>query len=94
MWAVKPKLAILISCAALLCVVGYLAYVGTAVTPEFEEVFRGLPGGIDGLPLPTRALLVASKWCAHWWWTCAIPVAALLCAVARTRRTPKRAPGR
>ena len=83
------RVALLVSIVAILAAVGFLAWMGTNVTPKFEEVFRGLPGGTNDLPVTTRMMLGVSNWCAHWWWVCALAAAAGLWLLRRAFATSR-----
>ena len=52
----------------LLVLAGILLFCVAKVVPQFEEGFRGLPGGIEGLPAATRVMMYLSAWLVDWWW--------------------------
>ena len=66
---------------------GLLLFIMTRVVPKFEEVFRGLSGGTEGLPGITRFMMQLSKWLVEYWWAILGGlVALLLFERARTRK--------
>jgi type IV pilus assembly protein PilC len=54
--------------AVLVVIVLILLFIMTKVVPKFEEVFRGLPGGEEGLPAITKFMMSLSSWLVQWWW--------------------------
>jgi len=54
--------------AVLVVIVLILLFIMTKVVPKFEEVFKGLPGGAEGLPAITKFMMSMSKWLVNWWW--------------------------
>ncbi|MEM8883979.1 MAG: type II secretion system F family protein [Planctomycetota bacterium] len=54
--------------AVLIVIVLILLFIMTNVVPKFEEVFKGLPGGEEGLPAITQFMMDLSKWLVAWWW--------------------------
>ena len=56
----------------------FLAWHGTAETAKHEELFRGLPGGMEGMPGFTLFFLHLTGWFARWWWLCLIALAGIL----------------
>jgi type IV pilus assembly protein PilC len=54
--------------AVLIVIVAILLFIMTNVVPKFEEVFKGLPGGQEGLPGITKVMMSISQWLVRWWW--------------------------
>ncbi len=64
----KVKGAMMYPIAVMVVIVAILLFIMTSVVPKFEEVFKGLPGGEQGLPGITQVMMAISKWLVAWWW--------------------------
>lgn len=69
--------------AVLVVIVLILLFIMTTVVPKFEEVFRGLPGGAEGLPAITKFMMSLSEWLVAWWWAFILGVMAMFWGVPR-----------
>jgi type IV pilus assembly protein PilC len=69
--------------AVLVVIVLILLFIMTKVVPKFEEVFRGLPGGADGLPAITKFMMTLSGWLVSWWWAFILGVMAAFWGIPR-----------
>jgi len=54
--------------AVLVVIVAILLFIMTSVVPKFEDVFKQLPGGEEGLPQITKVMMGISAWLVQWWW--------------------------
>ncbi len=64
----KVKGAMMYPIAVMVVILAILLFIMTSVVPKFEEVFKGLPGGEQGLPGITQVMMAISKWLVKWWW--------------------------
>ncbi len=64
----RVKGAAMYPIAVLIVIVLILLFIMTQVVPKFEQVFRGLPGGEEGLPPITKFMMSMSEWLVKWWW--------------------------
>jgi len=64
----RVKGAMIYPIAVLTVIVLILLFIMTSVVPQFEEVFRTLPGGAEGLPGITKVMMNISQWLVNWWW--------------------------
>ena len=64
----KVKGAMMYPIAVMVVIVAILLFIMTSVVPKFEEVFKGLPGGEQGLPGITQVMMAISGWLVAWWW--------------------------
>ena len=77
----KVKGAMMYPIAVLVVIVLILLFIMTSVVPKFEEVFRGLPGGEEGLPGITQVMMAISAWLVSWWWAFLLTVFMLVKAI-------------
>jgi len=64
----RVKGALIYPIAVLIVIVLILLFIMTNVVPQFEEVFKTLPGGEEGLPGITKVMMSISQWLVQWWW--------------------------
>jgi type IV pilus assembly protein PilC len=69
--------------AVLVVIVLILLFIMTSVVPKFEEVFRGLPGGEEGLPGITKVMMAISAWLVAWWWAFLLGLFLLIWGIPR-----------
>jgi len=74
----KVKGAMMYPIAVLIVIVLILLFIMTSVVPKFEEVFKGLPGGEEGLPGITQVMMSISAWLVQWWWAFLLTVFLLI----------------
>jgi type IV pilus assembly protein PilC len=74
----RVKGAAMYPIAVLVVIVLILLFIMTSVVPKFEEVFKGLPGGEEGLPGITQVMMGISKWLVQWWWAFLLGLFALI----------------
>jgi len=79
----RVKGAAMYPIAVLVVIVLILLFIMTRVVPKFEEVFRGLPGGQEGLPGITKVMMSISRWLVTWWWAFILTLVALLVALPK-----------
>ena len=79
----RVKGAAMYPIAVLVVIVLILLFIMTQVVPKFEEVFRGLPGGAEGLPGITKVMMGISDWLVQWWWAFLLTVFGLVWALPR-----------
>ena len=77
----KVKGAMMYPIAVLVVIVLILLFIMTSVVPKFEEVFKGLPGGEEGLPGITQVMMAISAWLVRWWWAFLLSVFILVKAI-------------
>jgi type IV pilus assembly protein PilC len=54
--------------AVMIVIVAILLFIMTNVVPKFEDVFRTLPQGAEGLPGITKFMMGLSRWLVAYWW--------------------------
>ncbi|MHC4959811.1 MAG: type II secretion system F family protein [Planctomycetota bacterium] len=74
----RVKGAAMYPIAVLVVIVLILLFIMTSVVPKFEEVFKGLPGGDEGLPGITKVMMSISKWLVAYWWAFLLGLFALI----------------
>ncbi len=79
----RVKGAAMYPVAVLVVIVLILLFIMTTVVPKFEEVFKGLPGGAEGLPGITKVMMSISKWLVQWWWLFLLTMVGLFWAIPR-----------
>lgn len=71
----------------LLVMGGVVIFMVTNVMPQVKNIYAGLPGGVDGLPLLTRVMLSISDFIIHKWWIVLIILAFLVFITTRYARS-------
>jgi type IV pilus assembly protein PilC len=79
----RVKGALIYPIAVLIVIVLILLFIMTSVVPQFEEVFRNLPGGADALPPITKTMMKISRWLVQWWWAFVMALIAVFWAAPR-----------
>lgn len=79
----RVKGAAMYPVAVLVVIVLILLFIMTKVVPKFEEVFKGLPGGAEGLPSITKVMMRISKWLVEWYWAFLLGMMALFWGIPR-----------
>jgi len=64
----RVKGAAMYPIAVMIVIVLILLFIMTNVVPKFEEVFKSLPSGADGLPGITKFMMNLSRWLVQYWW--------------------------
>jgi len=72
--------------AVMIVIVAILLFIMTNVVPKFEEVFRSLPQGPEGLPGITKFMMRLSEWLVQYWWAFLLIVWLLFWALPRLIR--------
>jgi type IV pilus assembly protein PilC len=72
--------------AVMIVIIAILLFIMTNVVPKFEDVFRSLPQGAEGLPAITKFMMGLSQWLVAYWWAFLLIVFLLFWALPRLIR--------